>query len=119
MPISPETEELVRKAWAAQIPEAYRYTGRDHTGVNASYGAIIGPSPGGPLLKRFWRFFQRISESQHLTEAQKAASAKHCYNSVYYRKSERAKRRSRARAKPSSLLPTVSEPGLSEIADLF
>jgi hypothetical protein len=44
--ISPETEELVAKAWLAEIPERYRYTDVDRTMIPTSLGgAIVAPTP--------------------------------------------------------------------------
>jgi hypothetical protein len=38
-------QERVAIAWAASIPERFRYSDKDHTGVNASYGAAIAAPP--------------------------------------------------------------------------
>jgi hypothetical protein len=44
--ISPETEELVAKAWLAGIPERFRFTDVDRTMVPTSLGgAIVMPTP--------------------------------------------------------------------------
>ena len=73
--IPPELEERVREAWFRSTPRQYRWTGKDHSPSNLSYGAIIAPSPSDGLLKKFLRFFDRVSATQHLTEKQKAAQA--------------------------------------------
>jgi hypothetical protein len=43
--MSPETEDLYSQRWQSGIPERFRYSDKDHTGVNASYGAAIAAPP--------------------------------------------------------------------------
>jgi hypothetical protein len=69
--ISPEIEELIAQAWAASIPERFRYS--PELATNPATGAILAPPPPRLKLRRLERFFRRISEGQHLTAKQLSA----------------------------------------------
>jgi hypothetical protein len=110
--ISDETWDKVREAWAAGIPEQYRFTGREHKGDYA-IGAIILPPPPRPVLKTFWGFFERLSRNMHLAEDQRREQERRA--NWGKRKSEQT-RRSRSRAQPETA-PTVEESALAAIRD--
>jgi len=104
--ISDETWDKVRDAWAASIPEAYRWVSDAHSSSNPAASAIIGAVPPAQMLAKFFAQFV-----PHLTKAQLAAKEARARCGNHVRKSADTPRirirASRAR-KPSSLPLPVS-----------
>ena len=111
--ISDETWDKVREAWAAGIPEQYRFTGREHK-ADYAVGAIILPPPPRSALKTFWRFFERVSRNMHLTEDQRRERERRA--NWGKRKSEQTRSHSRKRAQPETA-PTVEKSALAAISN--
>jgi hypothetical protein len=82
-------------------PDGYRWTGKDHTGVNASYGAIIAAPPQISLLSKFFASLGPM----HLAADQRRAQEMRANCGKRGRKRDpdapRHCDRSRARPKPS------------------
>ena len=66
MPISPETEELIRERWASSIPERFR------PGVNEGKGAIIQPPPPVAVFERW------LEAAMHQRTARRPAEKGRC-----------------------------------------